>query len=130
MTPEAKALATLVRVENDPRRDLKPTASHQSARFCVGQLIHHRLFEYRGVVVDVDPTFQGTEEWYEAVARSRPPRDQPWYHVLVHGAEHATYVAERNLEPAAGVEAIEHPMLATYFDTFRDGRYHRARSIN
>ena len=130
MTPEARALATLGRVESDPRRDSKPAVPHRSARFCVGQLIHHRLFEYRGVVVDVDPTFQGTEEWYEAVARSRPPRDQPWYHVLVHGAEHATYVAERNLEAAPSDEPIDHPLLAAYFDAFRDGRYQRSRSIN
>ena len=96
----------------------------------MGQLIHHRLFGYRGVVVDVDPTFQGTEEWYEAVARSRPPKDQPWYHVLVHEAEHATYVAERNLEPAPNDEPIEHPLLDAYFDTFRDGRYRHTRSMN
>lgn len=60
------------------------------AKFRPGQLVHHRLFDYRGVVVDADPEFQGTEEWYEVMARSRPPRDRPWYHVLVHGADHHT----------------------------------------
>ena len=60
------------------------------AKFAIGELIHHRLFDYRGVVFDVDPDFQGTEEWYTRVARSRPPKDQPWYHVLVDGAEHTT----------------------------------------
>ena len=69
------------------------------AKFAVGDLVYHRLFDYRGVVVDVDPTFESTEEWYEAVAKSRPPKDKPWYHVLVHEAMHSTYVAERNLEP-------------------------------
>jgi heat shock protein HspQ len=69
------------------------------ARFAVGDLIHHRLFDYRGVIVDVDPGFQASDEWYEAVAKSRPPKDKPWYHVLVHEAAHTTYVAERNLEP-------------------------------
>ena len=73
--------------------------SGQEARFRVGQPIHHRLFDYRGVVIDVDPTFQGSEERYEVMARSRPPKDKPWYHVLVHDAGHRTYVAERNLEP-------------------------------
>ena len=127
---EAGAIANLERVEDDPSLDSKPAESQRHAQFSVGQVIHHRLFEYRGVVVDVDPTFQGTEEWYEAVARSRPPRDQPWYHVLVHGAEHATYVAERNLEAAPSDEPIDHPLLAAYFDAFRDGRYQRSRSIN
>ena len=52
--------------------------SHPSpvARFYVGQIVHHLRFDYRGVVFDVDPTFQGTDDWYEAVARSRPPKDR------------------------------------------------------
>lgn len=45
-----------------------------NAKFSVGQLIHHKKFDYRGVIVDVDPQFQGTEEWYEQVAKSRPDR--------------------------------------------------------
>ena len=60
------------------------------SKFSIGDLNHHRLFDYRGVIIYVDPTFQSMEEWDEAVARSRPPKDKPWYHVLVHGATHAT----------------------------------------
>ncbi len=93
-------------------------------KFCIGQVVHHRKFDYRGVVVDVDPEFQGTEEWYETMARSRPPRDRPWYHVLVDGASHSTYVAERHLEPDESGEQIEHPALGRYFDRFVDGKYH------
>ncbi|MGI9303895.1 MAG: heat shock protein HspQ, partial [Gammaproteobacteria bacterium] len=51
------------------------------AAFSVGQIVHHKLFDYRGVIYDVDPHFQGTDEWYEEVAKSRPPRNKPWYHV-------------------------------------------------
>ena len=54
-----------------------------NARFAIGQVIHHRRFGYRGVIVDVDPSFQLTDEWYEEVALSRPPKDKPWYHILV-----------------------------------------------
>jgi heat shock protein HspQ len=93
------------------------------AKFAVGDLVYHRLFDYRGVVVDVDPTFESTEEWYEAVAKSRPPRDKPWYHVLVHQAMHSTYVAERNLEPDESASPIEHPMLEHWFSRFENGRY-------
>ena len=57
-------------------------------KFHPGQVIRHKLFDYRGVVVSMDHTFQLPEEWYQEVARSRPPKDQPWYHVLVHGARH------------------------------------------
>ena len=100
------------------------------AHFRVGQLIHHKLFDYRGVVIDVDPTFQGSDEWYDTMARSQPPKHEPWYHVLVHGAVHQTYVAEQNLEPDLDGEPISHPELDLYFDGFRDGIYMTRRSMN
>ncbi len=94
-----------------------------TANFFVGQVVHHHRFDYRGVVYDVDATFQGTDEWYDAVARSRPPKDQPWYHVLVDQGGHTTYVAERHLEPDPDGGPIEHPALGELFGTFHDGRY-------
>jgi heat shock protein HspQ len=99
-------------------------------RFAVGDCIHHVRFGYRGVVFDVDATFQGTDEWYEEVARSRPPRDAPWYHVLPDGADHTTYVAERNLEPDASGEPVSHPLVGELFDAFEDGRYLRTSGLN
>ena len=100
------------------------------ARFHVGQLIHHKRFDYRGVIVDADATFQGTEEWYETMATSRPPKDRPWYHVLVDHAVHMTYVTEQNLEPDLSGEPIAHPLLDQFFDELRDGLYVRARSVH
>ena len=99
-------------------------------RFSVGELIHHRLFDYRGVIVDVDPNFQGSDEWYESVARSRPPKDQPWYHVLVDGSEHSTYVAERNLEADELLQPITHPSLGHFFSAFEHDRYRRLERDN
>ena len=101
-----------------------------NAKFDIGQVVHHLRFDYRGVIVDVDASYQGTEEWYHEVARSRPPRDRPWYHVLVHEAEHTTYVAERHLELDPSSEPIEHPLLGEYFDAFQGGRYCRSRRLN
>ena len=100
------------------------------ARFRVGQLVKHKLFDYRGVVFDADATFQGSEEWYETMARTRPPKDQPWYHVLVHEAAHTTYVAERNLQPDLSGAPISHPALDQLFDELRDGLYQRQRPMN
>ncbi len=102
---------------------------NQSANFHVGQLVHHVRFGYRGVVFDVDPDFQGSDEWYEEVARSRPPRDAPWYHVLPDGAQHATYVAQRNLEPDTSHAPIRHPLVERLFERFENGRYERARPL-
>ena len=101
----------------------EPTAR---AAFSVGQVVHHQRFEYRGVIIDVDPVFSGSDEWYEEVARSRPPRDRPWYHVLPDQAEHSTYVAERHLEPDDSGEPIRHPLLDQFFDSFEAGRYRRS----
>ena len=81
-----------------PDKGGKAFSMAAQVKFSIGQLVHHRLFDYRGVIVDVDPFFLGSEEWYEHVAKSKPPKDQPWYHVLVHGGNGRTYVAQRNLE--------------------------------
>lgn len=93
------------------------------AQFSIGQLVEHKLFGYRGVIYDVDPVFSGSEEWYRQMAKSRPPKDRPWYRVLVHDAAHETYVAERNLEPDSSGEAIRHPGVAAVFGGFEDGVY-------
>jgi len=100
------------------------------AKFSIGELVHHQLFNYRGVVVDVDRNFQGTEEWYETVAKSRPPKNKPWYHVIVHDSDHFTYVAERNLEPDDSADPINHPMLEHFFIRFENGKYVRTGSEN
>lgn len=80
--------------------------------------------------MDVDATFSATPEWYEQVARSRPPKDAPWYHVLVHDAAHMTYVAERNLAADDSGDPINHPLLDDFFDAFESGEYVRGGSLN
>ena len=101
-----------------------------NAHFSIGDLVHHKLFDYRGVIVDVDPRLMLSDEWYEAVARSRPPKDQPWYRVLVHDAAHETYVAERNLEPDSSGAPVRHPLVESCFHSFSDGRYLTAGRTN
>jgi len=104
--------------------------SEHEAKLQIGQIVHHRLFDYIGVVFDVDPVFQGTDEWYELVARSKPPKDQPWYHVLVNEALHSTYVAEQNLEPVEIPRAIIHPLTEQFFAEFDGERYIPSRRSN
>ncbi len=100
------------------------------ARFQVGQPIHHRLFGYRGVVVDADPIFSLSEAWYDHMARSRPPKDRPWYHVLKHDSDHMTYVAEQNLEPDLTGAPVRHPLLGQFFSAFEQGLYRRRQAAN
>lgn len=100
------------------------------ARFALGQLVHHKLFGYRGVIVGVDASYQGTDEWYERMAKNRPPKDEPWYNVLVHDGTHQTYVSERSLEPDGTTEPINHPHVWLFFDTFEAGLYVSRRMVH
>jgi len=100
-----------------------------TALFEIGQIVHHRLFGYRGVVLDVDADFQGDDEWYENMARSRPPKHQPWYHVLVDDSENNTYVAERNLEPASDLGPVRHHLLEQGLMRYDNGRYLTERKL-
>lgn len=94
-----------------------------SAQYAVGQIVRHLLFGYRGVVIDVDATFQGSDDWYEKMAPSRPPKNEPWYLLLVDGSIHHSYAAESQLELDNTGEPIEHPELDYFFDDFQNGTY-------
>jgi heat shock protein HspQ len=99
------------------------TPMNSQPQFFVGQIVHHKKFDYRGVVIDVDAEFSGTEEWYRQVALSRPPKDKPWYHVLVDNSAQMTYVAERHLEQDPSKAPIDHPAIDVYFEGFENGVY-------
>ena len=100
------------------------------AKFKIGQIVHHKLFDYTGVIFDIDPIFQSSEEWYEQVAQSRPSKNKPWYHVLVHTAEHITYVAEQNLDLKEHPKAIQHPLVNSLFTKFDGMQYHLKSRTN
>jgi len=101
-----------------------------TALFSIGQLIHHRLFEYRGVIIDIDPGFHGSDAWYQSNAHSKPSKERPWYHVLVDQAGIQTYVAERNLEPDQEGGPINHPDVAAHFDGLSEEGYVLRRPQN
>src|SRR5438309_3615388 len=95
------------------------------ARFGIGEVVRHKLFDFRGVIYDVDPVFANSEEWYDAIPEAmRPSRDQPFYHLLAENAEttYVAYVSQQNLLPDDSDEPVEHPAIATMFDR-EDGRY-------
>ena len=100
------------------------------AQFSIGQVILHNKFSYRGVIFDVDAEYSGTQEWYDRVAKSKPPKDKPWYHVLVDGQLMTTYVAERHLQLDENPQPISHPLTEDYFDSFKNGVYQNHRAQN
>src|SRR3970040_1722734 len=93
------------------------------AKYKIGQVVRHRIFPFRGVVFDIDPEFNNTEEWYQAIpAEVRPPKDQPFYHLFAETAEtkYTAYVSEQTLLPDDSDEPIRHPQVAEEF--VRDDR--------
>ena len=103
--------------------DAPPVAT---ARFGIGEVVRHKLFDFRGVIFDVDPVFANSEEWYDSIpAEVRPRRDQPFYHLLAENAEssYVAYVSQQNLlaDPEAG--PVDHPSVEQLFEDFADGRY-------
>lgn len=98
----------------------------REARFGLGDVVRHRLFPFRGVVVDVDPEFSNSEEWYEAIPEDiRPAKDQPFYHLLAENEDsyYGAYVSEQNLLPDAENGPVGHPQIAECFEPFNGTRY-------
>jgi heat shock protein HspQ len=96
------------------------------ARFSIGDVVRHRMFDFRGVIFDIDPVFANSEEWYQAIPEEmRPPKDQPFYHLLAENSEssYIAYVSQQNLLPDTLGEPIDHPAIPGMFEGFAAGRY-------
>lgn len=96
------------------------------ARFGIGDIVRHRMFDFRGVVFDIDPVFANSEEWYEAIPEaSRPSRDQPFYHLLAENDDstYVAYVSQQNLVSDSEGGPVDHPSVTQLFEEFADGRY-------
>ena len=93
----------------------------RSAKFQIGQVVRHRVYPFRGVIFDIDPSFSNTEEWYRSIPQEvRPAKDQPFYHLLAENAdsEYIAYVSEQNLLIDDTGEPIRHPQVREYFEGF------------
>ena len=98
----------------------------QLAKFAIGQVVRHRVFPFRGVIFDVDPTFANTEEWWNSIPEEiRPRKDQPFYHLLAENDQntYVAYVSEQNLLPDGLGGPVGHPQIGQLFDELEDGRY-------
>ena len=102
------------------------------ARFGIGEVVRHRLFDFRGVIFDIDPVFANSEEWYEAIPEDmRPHRDQPFYHILAENEDssYVAYVSQQNLLQDLHGGPVEHPGVSQLFDHFEEGRYRMRRTL-
>lgn len=102
------------------------------ARFGIGDVVRHRMFDFRGVIFDIDPIFANSEEWYDAIPEHiRPDREQPFYHLLAESDDSAyvAYVSQQNLLPDADGGPVEHPNVTELFEGFAKGRYRMRRAL-
>ncbi|HZH52167.1 MAG TPA: heat shock protein HspQ [Microvirga sp.] len=97
-----------------------------SAKFAIGQVVRHRHFAFRGLIFDVDPEFDNTEEWWLSIPEEiRPHKNQPFYHLFAENAEteYIAYVSEQNLIPDDSPEPLRNPMIKELFFREKDGTY-------
>ncbi|MBL4839098.1 MAG: heat shock protein HspQ [Kordiimonadaceae bacterium] len=102
----------------------------QTARFAPGQVVRHRRFGYRGLIFDVDATFKQSPEWYDVIPEENPLKDRPWYHILVDGEAHTTYVSENSLAKCKATEEFDHPLLTSLFSLKESGRIESRLTLN
>jgi heat shock protein HspQ len=98
----------------------------REAKFKLGQVVKHRLFPFRGVVFDVDPEFNNTEEWWLSIPEEvRPRKDQPFYHLLAENANthYVAYVSQQNLLLDDSGEPVGHPEVSRHFGAFKGDHY-------
>ena len=99
---------------------------NRDAKFSIGDIVHHRIFSFRGVIYDVDPTFNNTEEWWQSIPEQvRPAKDQPYYHLLVENdnSTYTAYVSEQNLLVDDTGEPVRHPQVSEFFSGLEGGMY-------
>ncbi|MCP4431219.1 MAG: heat shock protein HspQ [Gammaproteobacteria bacterium] len=98
----------------------------KSTQFSIGQIVRHRVYPFRGVIVDVDPEFKNSEEWWQSIPQDvRPRKDQPFYHLLAENESTAyeAYVSEQNLLIDSSGEPVHHPRVAEVFGELHGNCY-------
>ena len=104
----------------------------RTAKFKIGQVVRHRVYAFRGVVFDIDPEFDNTEEWWLSIPEEvRPSKDQPFYHLFAENAEteYVAYVSEQNLLLDTSGQPLRHPQVREIFETDDKGSYRPRNSL-
>jgi heat shock protein HspQ len=112
--------------------NVKNISKMRVAKFKLGEVVKHRVFPFRGVIFDIDPVFNNTEEWWLSIPENvRPHKDQPFYHLYAENAEteYVAYVSEQNLLPDNSGDPVRHPQVAEVFERDDSGCYHPRSSV-
>ena len=129
-----------IKKNNDEKKEDLTSRSNLSEKikvykdplFNIGDIVKHRIYPFRGVIVDVDPEFSNTEEWYQSIpAEIRPSREQPYYHLMAENTEtfYTAYVSQQNLVGDGENGPLEHPDLEEIFSGMDHGKYHLRNEV-
>ena len=129
-----------IKKNNDEKKEDLTSESNLSKKikvykdplFNIGDIVKHRIYPFRGVIVDVDPEFSNTEEWYQSIpAEIRPSREQPYYHLMAENTEtfYTAYVSQQNLVGDGENGPLEHPDLEEIFSGMDHGKYHLRNEV-
>ncbi len=113
--------------------DMPNAIPTRAAKYQIGQVVRHRMFDFRGVIFDVDPVFANTDEWYDSIPEEvRPDKDQPYYHLFAENerTHYVAYVSEQNLTPDDSDAVVTHPDIATMFERTPVGYVLKAQQSN
>jgi heat shock protein HspQ len=102
-----------------------PGRSMRVAKYSVGDVVKHRIYPFRGIIFDIDPVFNSTEDWWQSIPEEiRPTKNQPFYHLLAENekTEYIAYVSEQNLLPDDSGKPLRHPQVGQMF-TEKNGDY-------
>ena len=114
------------------QKSSKKIKVYKDPLFNIGDIVKHRVYPFRGVIVDVDPEFSNTEEWYQSIpAEIRPSRNQPYYHLMAENTEtfYTAYVSQQNLVGDGENGPLEHPDLEEIFSGMDQGKYHLRNEV-
>lgn len=125
-TPVKPAARKPRAVKTAGRQPAAKASAIRKAKYTLGDVVRHRIYPFRGVVFDIDPVFNNTEEWWLAIPEEiRPRKDQPYYHLLAENdeTEYVAYVSEQNLLPDHSGLPVRHPKVGELFVEDESGKY-------
>ena len=109
--------------------------STKPAKFKLGAIVKHKKFHFRGIIFDVDPIFNNTDEWRERIPEERrTKKKQPFLNLLAENEDKSVYIAyvsQQNLEEDLEKEPFTHPSVKLIFDgKDTEGNYIVKQSTN
>src|SRR5210317_793512 len=64
---------------------------HKEPLFNIWDIVKHKIYPFRGVIIDVDPEFSITEECYQSIPAENSPLEHPELEEIFSGMDKGKY---------------------------------------